>query len=304
MPRTLDPTELAIFLKLAETGNFSETALLLGTTQPALSRKIVQIERRLGARLFDRHPRRVALTPVGLELKPLAERLLAEFELGFRDLESFITGRRGRVTVSVLPSTVGALVIPAIADCKASAPEIDVVVRDVPASAIARDVLSGQADIGVTVRSAASPDLTFAPLAFDDVVLACRIDHPLAHAQSLQWHVFARHPFIAFSRGTSIRPLIDSAFHKHELDVTPMHECEQLLTMGSLIASGLGITALPRMALSSMGRTDIVAVPLEGRPVQRELMLMTRIGRSLSPAARVFLDELRARAKQFAAVEA
>src|SRR5882762_8385387 len=93
------PQQLEAFLRIAEMGSFSKAARRLAVSQPALSRTIRLMEEDLGVRVFDRDTRNVVLTPAGMELKPIAERLTAEWRSAFGELSQFVAGRRGRITV-------------------------------------------------------------------------------------------------------------------------------------------------------------------------------------------------------------
>src|SRR3984885_13112821 len=95
---------LRLFVRVATTLSFSETARMKNVSQPALSRTIQQLEAELGVKLFDRDTRNVTLTPAGAQLLPIAERLLHDFDLAFSDLALAFSGQRGRVTVGAMPS--------------------------------------------------------------------------------------------------------------------------------------------------------------------------------------------------------
>ena len=95
----LSPQQLSAFVQLARKGNFSEAARLQGVSQ----RMVQQMEDIVGRRLFDRTTRSVVLTPTGRELLPMAERLVAEFDGAFGELERFVEGRRGRVAGRSVP---------------------------------------------------------------------------------------------------------------------------------------------------------------------------------------------------------
>ena len=91
--------QLQSFAEVAQRCNFREAAAALNVSQPALSRTIRMAEEALGTRLFDRDTRRVQLTPAGRELRPIAQRILAEFHGAFSDLAGFLAGRSGQVAV-------------------------------------------------------------------------------------------------------------------------------------------------------------------------------------------------------------
>jgi DNA-binding transcriptional LysR family regulator len=76
----IDLRQMEAFVAVATCGNFSQAALALHVSQPALSRSVRLAEDALGARLFDRNSRSVRLTPAGTELLPIARRILGEFD--------------------------------------------------------------------------------------------------------------------------------------------------------------------------------------------------------------------------------
>ncbi|MFX6118833.1 hypothetical protein ABTE85_21465, partial [Acinetobacter baumannii] len=79
---------------------------------------------------FDRDTRNVTLTPAGAELRPIAERLLAEFEGAFGELALYIAGRRGRITGAARPSSAAVLLPSAIAALKERQGDVEVLIRD------------------------------------------------------------------------------------------------------------------------------------------------------------------------------
>jgi DNA-binding transcriptional LysR family regulator len=84
----IDRYMLRYFLAVAESGNFSRAAKQVGVTQPTLSAGIAKLEKQLGARLFDRDTKRVALTPAGSRFLLRARRIAAEYELALQELQA------------------------------------------------------------------------------------------------------------------------------------------------------------------------------------------------------------------------
>jgi DNA-binding transcriptional LysR family regulator len=82
----IDRYMLRYFLAVAESGNFSRAAKQVSVTQPTLSAGIAKLEKQLGARLFDRDTKRVALTPAGSRFLLRARRIAAEYELALQEL--------------------------------------------------------------------------------------------------------------------------------------------------------------------------------------------------------------------------
>lgn len=289
----MKPEQLAAFLDLARTGSFVEAARLRGISQPSLSRTIQHIERIVGRSLFDRTTRHVTLTPTGAELRPIAERLVSEFEGSFSELSRFVRGGRGRVVVAALPSVAAVLLPPAIASFRAAQPEVDVLIRDGLSESVADAVIAGHADFGLTVRPLPVRGLAYRQIMTDRFGLVCREDDPFAADTVLPWSIFQGRSFIAMAPASSVRAMTDAAFLKAGLSIAPLYECAFLGTTGNLVAAGLGVTALPSLTLPLLGALGLKWYPLAKPSLERSIGLITRVGRALSPAAERFLEELR-----------
>jgi DNA-binding transcriptional LysR family regulator len=288
----LTPQHLAAFLHLARTGSFSEAARLQGVTQPALSRTIRFMEDVVGNRLFDRTTRLVELTPTGRELKPVAERLVAEFTGAFGELAQFVEGRRGRIVIAALPSIAAVLLPGAIARFQKTYPAVDFLIDDDVAANVTAATSEGRADIGVTLRPPPSDSLAYRALVADEFGLVCRADDVLAEREVVAWSALADRPFIGMAPETSVRAMTDAAFVQAGLAIKPLYQCSFLGTAGSLVAQGLGVTAMPRLTLPLLNIGNLVWRPLAKPSLHRPIGVVTRIGRSLSPAALHFLDAL------------
>ena len=284
--------QLNAFLRVAETSSFSEAARLLAVSQPALSRTIRMIETSLGARLFDRDTRNVALTPAGAQLRQTAQRLVLEFDGALGEVAQFVAGQRGCVTVAALPSLAAVLLPPVIARFRVERPQVQILIQDGLSGSVVDRVLEGQADLGLTNQPSPSAQLAYTALASDLFGLVCREDHPLAACKTLDWSVFAAYPFIAMAPGSSVRALTDAAFLQIGQPVAPLYECAFLGTTGHLIANGLGITALPQMTLPLVSAPGLVWRPLENPTLRRATGVVRRAGRALSPVAEIFLADL------------
>jgi DNA-binding transcriptional LysR family regulator len=294
----LSPQQLSAFVQLARTGNFSEAARVQGVSQPALSRMVQQMEDIVGRRLFDRTTRSVVLTPTGRELLPMAERLVAEFDGAFGELERFVEGRRGRVAVAALPSIAAVLLPPAIARYQAGSPEVEIDVLDGLSGSVLEHVSQGRADIGLTIRPSPRATLAYRPLLSDEFGLVCRSDDDLAGDSPLPWSVFKNRPFVAMASESSVRQMTDAAFLQARLAIPSLYGCAFLGTTGHLVAAGLGITALPRLTLPLMGQLGLVWRRLERPVMRRQIGIVTQVGRTLAPAAQDFLTVLEKESKR------
>ena len=285
--------QLEAFVQVAIAGSFRQAALQLGQSQPALSRFIQQAERTLGARLFDRDTRHVRITDAGRELLPIAQRVLHDFDDALGGFGEFMAGRSGCISVAALPSTGIALLPQAMAAFSRSHPQVSFTLTEAPSDALLALVEEGRADLGISVRPTPRQLLQYHHLLDDPFVLVCRRDDALAARASVPWSVFGTQPCIMSSAHSSIRHVTDAVFLRQRNPVRPVLEYPSVGSCGALIEAGLGITALPILALSLLNMAQLAAVPLQRPVVSRQIGIVTRIGRSLSPVSKAFLETLK-----------
>jgi LysR family transcriptional regulator, carnitine catabolism transcriptional activator len=292
--------QLACFLRVASEGSFSEAARNLAVSQPALSRTIRTIEDELGAALFDRDTRNVRLTPAGAEFRVIAQRIVHEVDGGYKEFAQYLEGSRGRVVIAALPSVAAVLLPPAIAQFQRTRPLVDFTILDRLNETVIEEVSSGRAEIGITVRPPASENLSYQPLISDEFGLVCPIDDPLAEGHPLPWSIFADRPFVAMVPESSVRLMTDAAFLQAEMSIAPRYECAFLGTAAHLVATGLGLTAFPRYAMTLTKLPNLVWRPLDRPLMVRSMGAVIRVGRTLSPSAVEFLAVLKRAAEELA----
>jgi len=284
--------ELRLFLGIAESRSFSACADKHGISQPALSRAIRQMEERLGARLFDRDTRSVRLSPAGEHLRPAAERIVREVELGIEGLKQFVTGSRGRIVAACLPSLSATLLPGAIAAFKSKAPDVEFQVIDGLSGDVVEAVLQGRADLGLALRPVQDDALDYQEICRDPFGLVCREDDELATADAISWRDFENRPFIAMAPHSSVRMMTDAAFIQTMMPIKPLYECSQMATTGALILSGMGISALPRMAMPLAAPGGLSWRLLSGPSLSRSVGVITRRNGQESALISAFVETL------------
>ncbi len=284
---------LRVFLRVAQTCSFSEASRLEHVSQPALSRTIRLLEEQLGARLFDRTTRSVSLTAAGAKLQPVAERLISEYDLAFTDLAQALSGERGRVTVGALPSVAAAFLPAALARFRGERPQVEVRVEDDLSDPLLESLQDRRIDFAVTIAPEHTGQLEFQPLFSDEFLLVMRKGDPLDASTPLSWAALEDSRFIAMAPASSVRRMTDSAFARANVVIKPLYECAHLSTVGGLIRTGLGLSALPASTLPLLGAADIATRPLIEPSVNRSIGLVTLKSRSPSPQAEALMKIIR-----------
>ncbi len=290
-------TELEAFVAVADNLSFQSAAGVMHISASALSRRISQLETMLGARLFDRNTRNVSLTNVGRVFLSHARAVLNELENGILRITDLATNRGGQVTIACIPSATYSFLPNVLHIFHAQYPKIRVRVIDERANPALNTVIHGEADFGINFVGTQEPGIDFLPILSESFVLAMLRSHPLAGRQSVKWEELLDESFMSTSRDTGNRLMLDHALAKVKNRPAAFFEAGHVTTLISMVAAGLGVAAVPRMALSAHNNPNLVGVPLVKPVVGRRIGLVSSRSRLLTPQAKILFDMLCAAAE-------
>jgi LysR family carnitine catabolism transcriptional activator len=285
--------QLRAFSALARTASFTRAAADLHVSQPALTVQIRELESALGLKLVDRNTRRVHITAIGRELLPVFERVLGDIRAVAENARELAAGDRGTVQVAALPSLCSRLIPAAIARLGKSHPGITVRLQDTVAQRILASLKSEEADIGIASFGSLGKDFEVTPLIADRMVAVLPRRHVLAARSTLTMRELARHPLVLMDTQSSVRAHVEEALRDESTHATPAYEVTYMSTAVGLVQAGLGVAILPATALELGLAKDIVTRPVRGAAMRRPIVIARKAGRSLAPAARIFIAELR-----------
>lgn len=288
MAINFDLNDLQAFRAVAELGSFRKAAEAVNISQPALSRRIDKLEEALGVRLFERTTRSVTLTTIGRVFAPSAEQLLDDLDfalLGIRDVSS---SRLGHVTIACVPSVAYYFLPNVIANYRRRFPRIRVRLLDASANEVLGAVISGEADFGVSFIGSQEPEIEFKLLLQDRFVAACRRDHPLARKKRVTWSELYEHEYVSVGKTSGNRLLLDQALSAVAPSAPSVCETRHVTTMLGLVEAGLGVAAVPSMAMPGANHPILTSVQLVEPVVKRRVGIVRRRGRQLTPAAQEF----------------
>ncbi|HEY4374027.1 MAG TPA: LysR family transcriptional regulator [Burkholderiales bacterium] len=291
-----DLQQLQAFISVAERGSFRAAAEQINLSPPALSRRIERLETGLGARLFNRTTREVQLTSLGRVFLERARAALDDLEAAMLGVTDLAATRTGLVTVACVPSAALYFLPGVISSFCAHYPAIRLRVIDEAVNPVISSVLSGESDFGISFMGTRVPEIDFEPIHTDPFVLAVRRNHRLASRAWVSWAELESERLIAVARTSGNRQLLDDALAKAGRHPISTLEVSHIATLLGMVEAGLGVAAVPRMAISPRHAT-LKAVPLRQPAVSRSLGLITRHGASLRPTAQMFRDYLRAALK-------
>ncbi|HTJ93830.1 MAG TPA: LysR family transcriptional regulator [Pararobbsia sp.] len=288
----LNLRDIRAFVTVAQAGNFTRAATRLHLSQPALTVQIRRLEETVGARLFDRNSRSVALTQTGRELLPLLQRSLNDMEQALRDARAFGEGASGTVRLACLPTYASSALPNLIQAFRKRVPQARFQIRDVVASMVNTLVRNEEADIGVTGGNTLDATLDVLHMSEDRLVVVCPKTHALARKRSIRVADLDGLPLVLTASGTSVRAVVDAALAAARC--TPDIACEPMYMMSAvaMVRSGLGVSVLPETAREVRAEPGLVTRLIDDPSFVRPIALVKKRGRTLPRVTEEFVNAM------------
>jgi DNA-binding transcriptional LysR family regulator len=278
-------------LAVAEHGVITDAAAALGISQSALSRRIDQLEDALGAPVLERMGRGVVLTLVGQLAIEEGKLLVQRWERLKSRIHEHLQLDAGVVRVGGGATAVGFLLPRAIAAFRVRHPGVVFQVKEAGSREIEAAVSRDELELGIVTLPTRSRDVDEKALARDRIVLVAAKDHPLAQKSRVDARDLNGQNLVGFEAGTAVRWLIDAALREANVEVNVVMELRSVAAILQMVETTGSLGFVSELAVQSgPARRAPAVVPLavRGIDIQRELALISKQGRSLSPAAREF----------------
>jgi LysR family transcriptional regulator, carnitine catabolism transcriptional activator len=284
--------QLRCFLAVARTLSFAEASVRVHLSQPALSLAIKKLEESLGGRLLTRTTRTTALTPEGEVLLPIAARLLAEWDSVEEELHQRFALQLGKIAIAAMPSFASTLLPQALLRYRELYPRINIEVHDVIAEQVVDMVRQHRVEVGVSFDPGASDDLQFRPLFSDEFIAVLPPGHADSKRNPIPWQRLLEHDFITLQRPSSLRLLMENQLAERDMTPHVAFEAHQLATVGRMVATGLGVSAVPGLCRQQMQELGASCVDLTEPTISRHVGIISRSNHQLSVAARALIEVL------------
>ena len=296
----LELRQLRYFVTVAEELHFGKAALRLHMTQPPLSQTTQALEELLGAPLFERNRRGVALTPAGAALLPEARRLLAQSQELPQLVQRAAAGEVGRLTLAFVSSADYSVLPPFLRAYRAAYPQVQITLREATSDVQVDELLHGRIDAGLLIPplpDKARLELDYLPVLKEPLVLALPAGLPSLKKQGklalASVHRSTGLPLIIFPREISpaLHDAILSVFRQAGITPETGQQAIQMQTIVSLVSAGMGMALVPQ-SVSNLMRPGVEYRSLADATPLVETGLAWRRDQT-SPVLRGFLELLR-----------
>ena len=287
--------QLRYITAVGRTGNFSRAAEQCHVSQPSLSQQIQKLEDELGERLFTRLKREAVPTPAGRVLIERATRILHEVDEAQREL---VDGRGevgGEVNLGILPTIAPHLLPQIMLRVRKEFPAIQVIVHENTTPNLLAQAASCELDLAIVSLPISDDRFTIEDLFTEELLLAVPKEHRLSKEKQGKVKIedVETEPFILLQEGHCLG---DQAFHfcdRHRCHPPVIFRTAQLETIQALVAAGVGVSLVPKMACQKDRSHQPVYLSLaEPRP-QRVISVLWRKEHAPNRAARALLEVMK-----------
>lgn len=286
----MDLVLLKTLLSVADTGAITEAADRIGVSQPALTRRIQQLEAYLGAKLLVRGRKGTELTEIGQVVVDEARQLVLRYEQLRERVAAYQSLEQGTVRIGGGATAVSFVLPPAIAGFQADYPGVRFELKEAGSTEVAADVAGGSLELGLVTLPVQSRDLDIHPLTDDRIVLVARQDHPLLGRRQVELSDLAGMAFVGFEAGSAIRQIIDAALRAAGVEMNVVMELRSIPAILRMVATTGNLAFVSHLGVEDQGQVRVI--PVRGLDIQRKLAVITKRGGRLSPAAAAFARRL------------
>ena len=285
----LNLNRLRILVEVASRGSFSAAADALSYTQSAVSQQVAALEAETGVTLIERLPRGVRLTAAGQVLREYAEGIIARLHAAEAEMAAIAGLRGGQLRMASFP-TAGATLMPlAIAIFRGQHPEVGLMLAEGEPEEIGPRLCAGEFDLALLFEfegtsESLGPELERIALFEDPIFLALPADHALAQRPALRLEDLRAEAWIQTSASSPCARHVVRSCHAAGFDPIVSFESDDYQTVQGLVAAGVGVSLIPKLALAG-ARDDIAVRALTPSNPVRTVVAATPKGTRLTAAA-------------------
>lgn len=277
---TVQPTlkQLKYVCTVAKTCHFGDAARKCHVSQSTLSAAITELEENLGLTLFERNNKQVRLTPTGNEFVRRSQDILTKVN----DLVSLCHASQEPFTsemqLGVIP-TIAPFLLPSLLNqMRDEHPDFKLLIREDISASLLRYLENGSLDLLIMALPYPSNGTETLPLFYDDFLLACPDHHPLATQASVNLQDLRDQDLLLLEDGHCLRDHALEACKLSSNEISVPYQATSLNTLVQMVANGLGITLLPKMAVDShiLAGLPVTARPFADKNVRRGIGLIWR----------------------------
>lgn len=283
------------FIEVANHLSFTKASEHSFLSQPSLSKSVKRLEERLNVILFNRSTRQLDLTDAGKIVYKQANQALSSLNEIPSLLDELVQANSGEIKMG-MPPLIGTLFFPKIArEFHQKYPNIKIDLFELGAKVVEELIDDGQIDAGIIVLPTDDMLFNIHPFIEDDFVLVVQQDHSLADRSEIALSELKNERFILFDKSFALHNYIISACKESGFNPAISYESSQWDLIVELVASGLGITLLPKSIFQKQSNPNIKMIPIQSPALLWRLAIITKKDAYHSFALKKFIEMVQKR---------
>jgi len=294
--RRLKLHDMRVLLWVAQAGSMHKAAERLGTSQPAVSRSISDLEHALGVRLFDRSRRGVEPTEYGRAIIRRGIAVFDEIRQGVRDVEFLADPTAGELRIGSSEATAAGPAFAVMDRLAGRHPRIVFNVVTGGLQTLYQSLVERSVELVMTGITSPVPEELVAENLFDDsLFVASGLQNPWTRRRKIELAELVDEPWTLPPYDSNPGVLLVDAFRASGLDLPRIAVVTLSLNLRiRLLATGRYLTMLAGYALTPPSKYPLIkALPVELPNVRRSIVIITLRNRTLSPLAELFIRTAR-----------
>lgn len=288
-----DLTTIKLFLSTVERGSIAGAAETNAIAPSAVSRRISDLEGRLGTTLLFRQTKGVTPTPAGDALARHARNLVALMARMEAEMSEYADGVRGHVRIVANTSAIIQFLPDDLSAFKSDYPDVRVGLREQTSEQAVQDITKGLADIAIFSEAISSLELEVFPYRQDQLVVVSPNDHPLSGKKDIRFIDTLDYQHVGLHQGSSLLGQLQSEALKLERSISFVVQVTSFDGVRRMVESGLGVAVLPDGAvLPRAAEQQLTVTPLTDTWATRTLYVGVREAAALTLAAHNMLTRL------------
>jgi DNA-binding transcriptional LysR family regulator len=286
--------QVEVFLAIARDKSFSLAARRIHLSQPTASEHMQELEKELGAKLFARQGRAIALTEAGRVFETYAARILSDLANARQAVTELEGLKRGSLLIGA-STTPGIYLLPGlIGDFRSRHPGIELRLDIANSQIIDERVRANELDLGIVGgHELARGEECLAAGLVDELVLVVPPHHPWARRRDIPPTSLVEQPLLVREPGSATRRVTERSLAGAGIKYTVSMELGHTEAIKQAVMAGLGVALVSVYAVTGEVATGrLAALRLRGLPVRRHFHVIHNERRVLSASARAFLQHL------------
>lgn len=244
--------------------NLTEAAKALHTSQPGVSKAIIELEEELGIEIFTRHGKRLKrVTEPGQHVLESIAIIMREVGNLKRIGEQYSAQDSGTLSIATTHTQARYVLPMPVARLRETYPKVNISLHQGSPDQVARMVIEETAELGMATESLSNyPELVTLPCYEWQHVLVLPVNHPLARKDRLTLEDIAAEPLITYHPSFTGRSRIDKAFAQRQLEPRIALEAIDSDVIKTYVRLGLGIGIVAEMAMQGNNEADLITRPL------------------------------------------